>query len=234
MMRVLIPPSIDLRPGPIPLGDDESHHLRVRRASDGDCGTGYDGQGIAASGTLHRHGAEWELRVEHVERHDVPPECVLAVAAGDKERFGWLVEKATELAVTRIIPIETERQRHVESRIRSAGLAKLRRRTLEACKQSGNPWALLIDDVTVLETLRPSAATNWFVAAQQGMVCPRIAPHAAVGWFIGPEGGLTESESDFCASVFQAKSVTLAPHVLRFETAAIAAAVVTGLRRSQP
>ena len=46
---------------------------------------------------------------------------ILAVGAGDRERFGWLVEKAVELGVTEVIPLNTVRTRHVASIQRRRG-----------------------------------------------------------------------------------------------------------------
>ena len=50
----------------------------------------------------------------------MPPELTLAVGAGDRERFAWLVEKAVELGVTAIVPLETERTAGVATRLRAA------------------------------------------------------------------------------------------------------------------
>ena len=69
------------------------------------------------------------------------PSSTLAVGAGDRDRFGWLVEKAAELGVTTLVPIETARTTGVATRLRGKHLEKLRRQALEAIKQSGAPWA---------------------------------------------------------------------------------------------
>ena len=49
-----------------------------------------------------------------------PPPLTLAVGAGDRERFGWVVEKAVELGVTAVVPLETERTAAWRRKIRRA------------------------------------------------------------------------------------------------------------------
>ena len=69
-------------------------------------------------------------------------ELTLAVGAGDRDRFAWLVEKAVELGVTAVVPLETERTAGVATRVATTQhLAKLRRQALEAIKQCGAAWA---------------------------------------------------------------------------------------------
>ena len=72
------------------------------------------GAGRASSGWWRSRRAELRARR--------PAELTLAVAAGDRERFAWMVEKAVELGVTRIVPLETERTAGVATRLRDAHL----------------------------------------------------------------------------------------------------------------
>jgi 16S rRNA (uracil1498-N3)-methyltransferase len=215
------------------VAEGEAHHLRVRRVRDGEVVAIRDGAGLVGTGRLVRVGTEWEVEVESLERRLAPPELTLAVGAGDRERFGLVVEKAVEFGVTRLVPLETERTIGVATRVRPVHLAKLRRQALEAVKQSGNPWTCTIDAPVGLESflLREPAAQCWLADPAGG------APPAALGGgscavIVGPEGGLTESER---ASAIEAgyAAVTLGPHMLRFETAAIAAAAVVEAARQR-
>src|SRR5678809_1184304 len=70
-----------------------------------------------------------------------PAPLRLAVAAGDRDRFAWLVEKATELGVTDMFLITTEHTAAVATRMREGQLARVRRRAIEAVKQCGAAWA---------------------------------------------------------------------------------------------
>lgn len=224
-----------LAPGTeILLDDEESRHVQVRRVADLAACVGYDGAGTVAEGRLVRRGKTWAMEVVHVELKPRPPTLVLAVGAGDKDRYLWLAEKACELLVTRIIPLETERQRNVENRLRDAVLDKVRRRARETCKQCGNAWMPIIDDVTPIEAIGPAASSlTWRLAAIDGGPVGRL-DSSPVGWIVGPEGGLTPREITFCRDGLHATPTSLAPTVLRFETAAMAAAAITLDRRVTP
>ena len=59
------------------------------------------------------------MDIESVEQVPPPPPLCLAVGAGDRDRFAWLVEKAAELGATRVVPLETERTAGVANRLRA-------------------------------------------------------------------------------------------------------------------
>jgi 16S rRNA (uracil1498-N3)-methyltransferase len=148
----------------------------------------------------------------------------LAVGGGDRDRFEWLAEKATELGVAALIPVETELTAAVATRIRPQHVAKLRRRALETLKQCGAAWVPEISPPVPLATLlaRPLAGERWLADAS-GASASAVSPAATV--LVGPEGGFTPAEraaalaGGFCP-------VRLGPYVLRFETAALAAAAL--------
>ncbi len=217
------------------LGEGEEHHLRVRRAADGELVEVRDGEGLVGWGRLVRAGKGWEVEVTAGDRVPRPTDLTLAVGAGDRERFAWVVEKATELGVSAVIPLETERTAGVASRVRSQHLERLRRHALEAVKQSGAPWATQIEEPLAVSTLagRPLAGEGW-LAEQAGPAPPAVLGTAPLTIVIGPEGGLTDDETRSLRRVgYQA--VSLGPHTLRFETAAVAAAAAAAaarLRRS--
>jgi 16S rRNA (uracil1498-N3)-methyltransferase len=209
----------------------EQHHLRVRRARDGELVGLRDGAGLVGSGRLVAAGKEWSVEVETVERRQRPIALTLAVGAGDRERFAWLVEKAAELGVTTIVPLETERTRAVASRLREAHLAKLRRQALEAVKQCGAAWAPdVVEPVAVTEFVsRPLAGHGWLADAA-GEPPPECLDGAPVTAVVGPEGGF---EADERAALLAAgyRATALGRHTLRFETAALAAAAVVDAAR---
>src|SRR5918992_5431317 len=100
----------------VSLDASEVHHLRVRRAHDGERVEILDGAGLMGTGNLVRAGREWMVEVEAVDRTQRPPETTLAVAGGDRERFSWMGEKSVELGGTRILPLETARTARVSTR----------------------------------------------------------------------------------------------------------------------
>jgi 16S rRNA (uracil1498-N3)-methyltransferase len=204
------------------LVEGEAHHLRVRRAREGDRVELRDGAGLVGTGRLVRHGPGWSVEVEARRVVGKPPGLTLAVGAGDRDRFEWLAEKATELGVTALIPVETEFTSAVATRVRPQHVAKLRRRALEALKQCGAAWLPEISPPISLATLlvRPTAGERW-LADPSGSAADAARPPGIV--LVGPEGGFTPAERSAAVSA-GFRPVRLGPYVLRFETAALAAA----------
>ncbi len=215
--------------GDIVLDAAEQHHLRVRRAGVGDRLVCYDGVGATAPGVVAPAGS---VHVEAVVHHPAPTALLLAVGAGDKDRFVALAERCTELGVTRLIPLATERARAVQTRVQPATVERARQRAREACKQSGAAWATVVDELTPLESLRDApAGLRWFLADAAGEAMPALRGTEPVAWLVGPEGGLSEAEVEWCREQLGVQGVRVAEHTLRFDTAAVAVAVVTLDRR---
>lgn len=122
----------------VTLTGDEGHHLaRVMRARPGDAVILFDGSGAEFEAEIVKVGrTSVELAIRR--RRDVDREAsvavTLAVALPKGERQRFLVEKAVELGVSRLVPLETERG--VAQPTESA-LERLRRAVIEASKQCG-------------------------------------------------------------------------------------------------
>jgi 16S rRNA (uracil1498-N3)-methyltransferase len=217
MIRVLVERDGRLR-------DGEAHHLQVRRVEPGETVELRDGEGLVGWGKLSRTGKTWSVEVSDTNRVAPPPPLVLAVGGGDRDRFAWLVEKATELGVTAVVPLECERTAGVATRVRSQHLDRLRRGALEAVKQSGAAWATRVEEPTPLDTLvaRSTDGTRWLADAQ-GTPAPAAVGDGPVTVVIGPEGGFSPGERERLMDAGY-QPIRLASHTLRFETAALAAA----------
>lgn len=232
MTLVLIPPGAAVVGGTIPLDDDEQHHLKVRRVAAGAGVEFTDGTGARGTGRLSAHGRGLVLQIESLEQAPVPAPLVLGVGAGDRDRFGWLVEKATELGVTEIVPLETERTRGVATGLRPEQLDKLRRRGREVLKQCGGAWAPMLREPLPLETFvrREGLGVRWLLDAG-GHPPPAIDPALPAVALVGPEGGLTDAERATAAK-HGFTPISAGPHTLRFETAALSAAVLVQAARA--
>lgn len=215
----------------VSLDENEVHHLRVRRASDREPVEILDGAGLRATGRLARLGKQWAVDIETARQEPHPPELALAVAAGDRERFSWMVEKSVELGVTRIVPLVTAHSSAVATGTRAAQIPRLRRHALEASKQCGTAWMLRLEDPLPLDEFleRPVAGSGW-LADRLGVPPPATLDSGALAVVIGPEGGLTSSERDAAVAAGYRPTV-LGPHILRFESAAIAAAALVTAAR---
>ena len=230
--RVLVPAGSLHDGATIELEDAELHHLRVRRLGVDDQVIVLDGSGSSAQGSIRNLGHECRVAIGAVHRAPAPATTVLAVGAGDKDRFLLLAERCTELGMTHLVPIDTERSRKVDTRVRGSMLERVRRRAREACKQSGSPWATVVEDNCELADLPVRhPEMRWLLGDHAGGRCPRLSADAPVGWIIGPEGGLTSGELEYCRISLQAEPIGFGPAILRFDTAAIAAGAITQDRR---
>lgn len=231
MIAVLVEPGIIKVGALLSLDPSEVHHLEVRRAESGDRVRILDGRGTIGLGTVSL--GKREARVEVLEARRVEPAArlTLGVGAGDRERFGWLVEKCAELGVSEIIPLLTERSANVASRVRAEHIEKLARRGLEAIKQSGNPCAPVVREPVSLAQFARGVQTEVKLVAEQGAgPIGALGADGAVTFLIGPEGGWTDDEMMLLGNA-GFRAVKLGTFTLRFETAAVAAVVSVQLAR---
>src|SRR5688500_2920803 len=113
-------------------GDEARHLTSVMRAKIGDEVVLFDGSGEEFSATvttIRKNAVELAIAERREISRELPFSLTLAVALPKGDRQKWLVEKATELGVTRIVPLSTERG--VAQPVDSA-LDRLRRSVIEA------------------------------------------------------------------------------------------------------
>jgi 16S rRNA (uracil1498-N3)-methyltransferase len=228
----------------------EAHHLlHVMRAKVGEEVTLFDGAGSEfAARVMHLGKAQVELQVlsSTVVDRESSIELTLAVALPKGDRQRWLVEKAVELGVTRIVPLSTNRSVAEAS---AAALDRLRRTVVEASKQCGRNRLLEIgapqDWRQAVQSLSPQGVriladpggkplgTFWPPSENTAALPPMVAA-------IGPEGGFTAEEINLALAAHWF-SASLGPRILRVETAALAIAAWVSAstdekpgRRSQP
>jgi 16S rRNA (uracil1498-N3)-methyltransferase len=233
-LRRLHVPSLQV--GLISLDSVQAHHARqVLRLPDGGAVELFDDAGNTAAGVL-RYPDDRETVVE-IESISSPRTSgmiwSIASAVPKAERADWLVEKLSELGVSRWIPLATERSVALPT-----GAGK-RQRWQRIATES----VMAIDELTPLAAAIPAgglaasqspgctseASTSWVLStgrdAQPIMRRLMEPAPAAVTVFIGPEGGWTESElHQFAGAGIGA--VRLGPTILRVETAAVAAAAM--------
>jgi 16S rRNA (uracil1498-N3)-methyltransferase len=205
----------------------EAHHLaHVMRAGPGTEVTLFDGSGAEFTARVEQVGrssVELLLLSRHEVDRELPFALTLGVALPKGDRQRWLVEKATELGVTRLVPLTT--RRGVAQPVGQA-IGRLRRYVVEASKQCGRNRLLEISqpqEVTDYLASAPGGAIRWLAQPGGEPLPPADGVHAlAAGVFlaIGPEGGFTEEEvSAALESGWHA--VSLGPRILRIETAAV-------------
>lgn len=218
------------------LSADESHHcLTVMRQKEGDYCSVFDGKGL-----------ELKVKITSIAKKIVSFEKVsqnrtnrsedilcLAQALTKAKSMDLIIQKATELGISEIIPLQSDRSiAQVDGDSVEAKVEKWRQITIDAAKQSGQNWV-----PTVLAPLKPKAFvdslprnTIKIIASLQSEARPlkkilqetigaATTPRKIV-LMIGPEGDFTPAEiGESRAAGFL--PVSLGPTVLRSETAAI-------------
>jgi 16S rRNA (uracil1498-N3)-methyltransferase len=213
----------------------EFHHLaHVMRGTPGARLTVFDGEGSEAEAEIvGLSKASATLRLG-ARRFDPPsePEIVLATAVPKADRFRWLVEKATELGVDRLIPLQTARSVVAPGAVK---LDKMRQAVVEACKQSGRNRLMSISPLICWAEIVKGRIPNTytFVADHRGIALAHFSElrprRGSVLLVVGPEGGLTETELREAIEA-KAHTVNLGPHTLRIETAALALVAIFRLQ----
>lgn len=213
----------------VELSPDQSRYLGgVLRMAPGDAVDVFNGR-----------DGEWRTRIDVLRKS----RCVLAaetcLRAQTPERGPWLafaplkktatdfvIEKATELGVERLMPV-------VSAYTQSArvNVERLAANAREAAEQCGRLTVPAIDDAVPLAALLADwpSARRLLVMDETGAGTPiadAVAAEqrgAALGVLVGPEGGFAPSELDALSKLSFVTRVGLGPRILRAETAAMAA-----------
>lgn len=214
----------------IPLDAEAAHHVaRVLRMRCGDALTLFNGDGSEYAATIASADKKSvQVAIGNVSSTDreSPLAIHLGIAISKGERMDWVIQKAVELGVTEITPLQTER---VEVRLNNEReekkLSHWQAVAISACEQSQR------NRIPVIHA--PQSLSNWldsiqadakFVLHHRSDIALEsyATPPKSVALLIGPEGGLSESEIKV-AEKKDFSPLRLGPRVMRTETAPIAA-----------
>lgn len=218
----------------LPLDRAQRHYLAtVLRLGAGDPVLVFNGRNGEWAAAL-QGGGPAALRVGRRTRApgDEPGPALL-VAPIRAKRLEWLVEKAVELGVARILPVLTER-----TVARPESLARLRARVVEAAEQCGRlSLPELADPAPLLTTVDQVAADGIVAFADEAGDAPPILElleaEPVVAILVGPEGGFTPAERQALRGRAGVRPVSLGPRRLRAETAAVHALACWSARADQ-
>jgi 16S rRNA (uracil1498-N3)-methyltransferase len=215
-------------PATLELPEATAHHAaHVLRLRSGDAVILFNGKGGEYAARITAVGKH-SVTVT-VERHDpverespLPVTLVQAISSG--ERMDLTIQKAVELGVARIVPVESERcVVRLNGERAAKRLAHWQQVVVSACEQCGRnrvPEVRMISPLDVWLVAEEIETQRWVLLPGAEMALRDLPrPQKPIELLVGPEGGLTEAEVD-AARRAGYQSVRLGPRVLRTETAA--------------
>jgi 16S rRNA (uracil1498-N3)-methyltransferase len=222
----------EVRQGQAEMSGENAHHLtRVLRVEVGETFEISDSERVwLATVEMVRKDLVRFRVVEEMEAGPELPAITLFLALIKFERFEWAVEKATELGVTRIVPVEAMRSERGLVAGSRARVERWRRIAREASEQSRRLCAPQIADAVKLTEALQDGATHrlWLderPGAAQLLNAFSPASDSSCALLIGPEGGWTDAERGTFGEAGWV-GASLGNLVLRAETAACAALAV--------
>lgn len=225
------------------LADEEAHHcLEVMRCREGDRVVVFNGVGAEAEAEITVAGkSRVELKVRLIGGTPRPPAVLtLGQAVPKGKNMDLIIQKATELGVSRIVPLLSERTVvSLEGEDLEKKRQKWQRVAVEACKQCGQNWIPEVaaptkveafarqskDPLRLVAAISPEARTLKALLAARASEGERSPDAASI--MIGPEGDFTPAELSQALSHGFAP-LSLGPIILRSETAAIYAISIVG------
>jgi 16S rRNA (uracil1498-N3)-methyltransferase len=200
---------VDVLAAPV-LGRDDEHHLRkVLRANEGEEVVVINGKG---SWALCEVSSSSLRRVSDVQTDPPSPETTLYLTPLKGDRAEWAVAKATEVGISRIVPLISERMTvKFKGDAREKILSRWRRIADEASGQCRRTYDVVVDEPVKVKDVQALVAVADLGATGNWAGLRSVA--------IGPEGGWASDEWDVGR-----RRVGLGPTVLRAETAGIVAA----------
>lgn len=233
MPRFYVPPS-DIQDQRFRLAGSEARHaLQVLRKRVGDEIDLFDGKDHAYRGRIDAvaHEALTGTIVATLEAADRGADIWLFAALIKGPRWDWLVQKACEVGVDVLVPLQTERTViDLDGKETTGKVERWNRIALEAAKQCGRHAAMqVLSPQSFADSLKNAVDLRLFPWEKEGQRNLRDAcadfSGSRIGLWIGPEGGWDQREVEQ-ATAQGAVPVTLGPLLLRSETAGIVAAAI--------
>jgi 16S rRNA (uracil1498-N3)-methyltransferase len=211
-------------------GGAARHVTRVLRLRVGEALTLFNGSGGEYPASIEQsQGGRVALAIgeQRAIERESPLALTLAQGVSRGERMDLVVQKATELGVSALVPVLSERSVvRLTAQQADRRLNHWRAIAVAACEQSGrNRLPAIAPPVPLKDFLRSGTdgVTRLLLSPGAGATLADVPrPVTAVTVLIGPEGGLAPPEQE-AAIAAGFKAVRLGPRVLRTETAAIAA-----------
>jgi 16S rRNA (uracil1498-N3)-methyltransferase len=209
-------------------GDDARHLTRVLRVEAGQKFEISDNVSAYLAEVVEARGERVVFRVgEPIEAPPLPAAITLCAALIKFDRFEWIVEKATELGVACILPVETARSEKglfEAARKRSERWERIARESSQQSRRTTLPEILPAVRFDAALRTEGGGGVRLFLEEETAPPLLRALPARveAAALLLGPEGGWTDRERELAREAGWT-AVSLGPQVLRAETAAVAA-----------
>ena len=227
MVRIFAPP--ESLTGDRATLDQASHRhlIKVLRLVQGDALRVFDGQGLEIDAIIDKVDKKSvELILGERRRLPLPLASITLLQSPPKnDRMEYIVQKTTELGVTRIIPVLTR-----QGILRPSDDKVVRWRTIamEAARQCGRADIPMVNNTTELSEalveIQPSTHAIMLWEEERSTTFRQALAtgpkHVAI--LVGPEGGFSQGEADACQAAGFIRA-SLGPRILRADTAAIVA-----------
>lgn len=212
------------------LPEKPAHHAsRVLRMREGDSAVLFDGRGNEAQCILHFFSDRTEANILSVapSHTESPLKTILIQALVSQEKLDWILEKATELGVSKLVIVPAERSvTKLDAKRLEKRLSQWKNTVQSACEQCARN---LIPNVQYCDQLQIALIENKsernLVLAPAAQKSFYLGNSQSVTFAVGPEGGFSAQEIEL-ANTLGYESALLGPRVLRTETAGLAALAV--------
>jgi len=213
----------------VSLESNHAHYLgKVMRVREGDTVILCDnatGEWAARIGQVDKRRIDVTV-VEQLRPRESVPDLWLCPALLKKDRFDFVLEKATELGVARIQPLVT--RRCVADKLNLERATAIAIEAAEQCARTALPE--LADPLKLDLMLRnwPAERTLFFADELGGQPAAEAfaAQSGPAAILVGPEGGFDDAEREAIRAHSQSRAISLGPRILRGETAATASLAV--------
>lgn len=230
MPRFYCPPPLPVS-GSFELPADAAHHAsRVLRLREGDAVQIFDGCGHECEGVISaltgKRVVVGEISANHTDRESPLP-VLLAQALCSSEKMDWVIQKATELGVTAIQPLDTKRSvAKLTAERAEKRMEHWQQVAISACEQCGrNVLPEIYAPLDIMAWLQQMKETTYtkLILLPEGTAAlhQHSTPSGRVMLLIGAEGGFTEAESE-SALHCGFTAIRIGARILRTETAAVA------------